>query len=285
MKLSLTEKTAPFLLAAVIIARATGYLFCKICMEELGMFTLLALRSLTAVALMLPFLWRRLQRISRREVLAGVVVGALFYAVMAAELFGLQRTSTSTAAILENTAIVMVPFIAAIALGSKLKRKAIFCCALATLGVALLSYESGALHFGLGEGAMLLAALFYACTIVATKRVTRGGDALLIGVVQIFTMGILSLLSALAFERIALPTRGDVWACLIYLTLVCTLFGFTLQPMAQSKCSAEKAGLFCAFNPVVSVILGVLVLNEPFGLLDLAGLILVLITIVLFAKE
>lgn len=280
----LTEKRASFLLAAVIIARATGYLFSKICMEYMGMFTLLAIRSLLAVVLLLPFIWRRLRRLTRRELLSGVTIGALFFAVMAAELYGLQRTSTSSAAILENTAIVMVPFIAAATGSGKLNKKAIFCCAVAVVGVALLSYEGGGFTLGIGEAAMLLAAFFYAATIVTTKRLSVG-DALNIGVVQIFTMGVLSLLAALLFESFTLPTEGAAYGALFYLTIVCTLFGFTLQPMAQSKCSAEKAGLFCAFNPIVSVLLGVLLLHEPFGFLDLAGLILVLTTIVLYAKE
>lgn len=280
----LTEKRASFLLAAVIIARATGYLFCKICMEQMGMFTLLAIRSLLAVVLLTPLAWAHLRRITRRELLSGTAIGALFYATMAAELYGLQRTSTSSAAILENTAIVMVPFIAAATGRGKLNKKAIFCCAIAVVGVALLSYEGGGFTFSIGEAAMLLAAFFYASTIVTTKRLSAG-DALNIGVVQIFTMGALSLLSSLAWESFTLPTDARCWGSLLYLTIVCTTFGFTLQPMAQSKCSAEKAGLFCAFNPIVSVLLGVALLHEPFSLLDLAGLVLVLATIVLYAKE
>lgn len=282
----LTEKRAAVLLAAVIIARATGYLFSKLCMEYMGMFSLLAIRSLLAVTILLPFVWQRLRCITRHELLSGFIIGALFYATMAAELYGLQRTSTSMASILENTAIVMVPFIAAATGSGRLNKKAVLCCALAVVGVALTSYEGGGLSFSVGEGSMLLAAFFYASSIVATKRLSSAGsDALNIGVVQIFTMGMLALISALLLERFVLPTSPSVWGGVLYLTVVCTLFGFTLQPLAQSKCSAEKAGLFCAFNPLVSVLLGVLLLHEPFSLLDLGGLVLILTTIVLYAKE
>ena len=101
----LTEKQAMALLAGVIIARATGYLFSKICMESMGIFTLLAARSLIAFFALCTVFFRRIRRITRQELFAGCVIGILFFLTMAAELYGLQTTDTSIGAILENTAI------------------------------------------------------------------------------------------------------------------------------------------------------------------------------------
>lgn len=65
------------------------------------------------------------------------------------------------------------------------------------------------------------------------------------------------------------------------LAVVCTCFGFTLQPMAQSRISAERAGIFCAISPAIATLLGVAVLHENIGFLGIAGLILILSSIVI----
>ena len=73
----------------------------------------------------------------------------------------------------------------------------------------------------------------------------------------------------------------DRWGMVAALALVCTCFGFTLQPLAQSRISAERAGVFCAINPAVASLLGVCVLHESIGALGLLGLVLILSAIAL----
>lgn len=65
------------------------------------------------------------------------------------------------------------------------------------------------------------------------------------------------------------------------LAVVCSGFGFTLQPVAQRHVSAERAGLFCAIAPAVASLLGVVVLHERFGVLSFIGLTLILTSIML----
>ena len=109
----------------------------------------------------------------------------------------------------------------------------------------------------------------------------NSSETLGIGIVQIGTMGVLSLLAVLALEQPQLPQTGAQWLMLALLIIVCTGFGFTLQPMAQSHVTAARAGLFCAVSPAIATLLGVTVLDEPFGLLDVLGLFLILASIAL----
>ena len=63
---------------------------------------------------------------------------------------------------------------------------------------------------------------------------------------------------------------------ILMLALVCTGFGYTLQPVAQSHTSVERAGLLCALSPVFASLIGAIFLHErmtPTGLVG-AGLIL-----------
>ncbi|MBQ8091655.1 MAG: DMT family transporter [Pyramidobacter sp.] len=134
----------------------------------------------------------------------------------------------------------------------------------------------GATFFALDDVFGVASAMLYALAIIITDRVTRGRDAFVIGIVQVGGMALFASLTALAFVRPALPASGTEWLCVAGLALVCSGFGFTLQPVAQSGATAERAGLFCALSPVSAGFLGWFVLGERLGVRGLIGAALVM---------
>ena len=277
-----SRRTSELLLAGVIIARATGYLFSKLGMTGLGIFNLLALRFLIAFVLLGAVFARRLFQIDRRSLRAGLIMGAMYFLVMTAELNGLKRTASSTVSFLENTAIVLVPLFAAV-LSRRVPGKKAVVCALVTLtGVGLLTLGGG-VRFGLGEVFSIAAACLYAGAILATDRLTHRGevDALTAGIVQVATIGVLSLAASCMLETPRMPQGGVEWLSVLALAVVCSGFGFTLQPVAQAGTTAERAGMFCALNPLVASVLGVVFLREHIGVQGIVGAALILAGIVL----
>ena len=149
--------------------------------------------------------------------------------------------------------------------------RAVLSALLCLAGVGFLTVGSG-LKFGAGEMFCMLAAFLYACTILITDRLTHGSiDALAAGIVQVGTIGVLSLSASFLFEAPRLPVGIPEWAGIVMLAVVCTGFGFTLQPVAQSGTSAERAGMFCALNPMVATILGIIFLQERFTVQSAIG--------------
>lgn len=90
-----------------------------------------------------------------------------------------------------------------------------------------------------------------AAGIIATDRFSHHDDPLTVGIVQVGVLGVLALIAACCFETPRLPQTGMEWGMVLALAIVCTGFGFTLQPVAQSHTSAERAGLFCALRHAV----------------------------------
>ena len=277
----LSRRGAELLLAGVIIARATSYLFSKLILEGMGLFNLLGVRFMLAFALLAVLFFPRLKSPDRRTVAAGAVMGGMFFLVMTAELSGLKRTSSGNTAFLENTAIVLVPLLQAV-LGRRLpKGKVILSALLCLTGVGVLTLGGG-VGFGAGECWCLLAAFLYACTILVTDRLSHSGiDTLAAGIVQVGVIGALSLASSFLTETPRLPSGTTEWLGIVMLAVVCTGFGFTLQPVAQSGTTAERAGMFCALNPMVAAALGVIFLNEPFTAKTVIGGVLILLGILL----
>lgn len=66
------------------------------------------------------------------------------------------------------------------------------------------------------------------------------------------------------------------WCIIAALAVVCTGFGYTLQPIARSHIGADRASLFCTLSPVFTMILGAIVLRERAAPLDYVAMLLIL---------
>ena len=275
----MNRKQAELLLAAVILTRSSAYLFSKTGLETLGTFNLLAARFLLGFFVLAIIFFRRLRHVKGRDIVGGAVIGAVFTAVMALELTALKTTDTSTVSFLENTAIVFVPFIEALLIRRLPKPASIVSAAVALCGVGFLTLRGGSFGFTPGEACCLGAAVLYAIGIIVTDRYSHKCDALLVGIVEVGSIGLFSLLLSLVFEQPRIPAGGTEWGCVLVLALLCTGFGFTLQPVAQSHTTSQRAGLMCALNPAFASILGVIVLGEPVTVQGVGGALLILLSL------
>ena len=276
----MNERKYEVLLASVIAARATSFIFSKMLLLSMSRFNLLAVRFLLAFILLSLIFCKRLKRMTRETFFAGVIMGTLYFIVMALELTALRVADSSLISLLENTAIIIVPILEAVILRALPKKLEIICAIIAMTGVLCLSAQHGFMSCGVVLG--LLAALFYSFAIVATGSLAhRTNDSLCSGIIQVGTLGVFSLIASLFTEEFIFPTGAREWGMLLMLAIVCTGFGYTLQPVAQSHVSVERTGLFCSINPAIATLLGVLVLHEKIGILGIVGLVLIIFSIAL----
>lgn len=277
----MTKSQAELLLAGVILSRATSFLFTKMSLQSLGVFNLLAVRFLLAFFLLSLLFANRLRRLSARTVLHGVLLGGVFFLVMTLELTALKTTDTSKVSFLENTAIIFVPLIESVLLRRFPKPVTMISVLSALCGVALLTLSDGVFRFTPGELLPLIAAVLYATAIILTDRFSHHDEALLLGIVQVGSLGLFALLASFMLESPRLPSSAVEWGSVLMLAVVCTGFGFTLQPVAQSRLDAERAGLFCALNPAFASVLGVVFLHEPVTRTGVLGAAFILLSLLI----
>ena len=282
MKRRLSRRASEALLAAVIVARSTSLLLLKLGLEDMGTLTLTALRFTVASAILLALFHRRVRAAGADAARRGALIGAVFFLVIVSEVTALRYTPTSTTSFLENTSVVIVP-LALAAWRRRLPRAAeLLSAALCLGGVALLTLGGGSGRFGLGEALCVLTAFLYAGAIILTDRMSHSGaDPLAMGIAQVCAIAALAWAAALLFEGPEIPVSARDWGIILALAAVCTCFGFTLQPVAQSGTSAGRAAMFCALSPLSASALGVIFLHEPLtgaaalgAALILAGLLL-----------
>ncbi len=267
----MTRTYAEILLICLIAARSTSYLFSKLLLDSMEPFTLIAVRFLLAFAILCVIFRRKLIRAGRETVKAGFALGALFFATMSFETLGLVSVSSSSVSFLQNTAIIFVPVIEAVLLRKRPAAAIMISAVTALAGVAFLTIKDGGFVLKTGELLCIASAVSYAVTIIATDRLSKRYDAALLGVLQIGFIGFFGLIAAFILETPRLPSTGTEWADMLMLVIVCSVFGFTLQPVAQRYTSAQTAGLYCALNPLIACALGVLVLHEAFNMNILIG--------------
>ena len=279
----MSTASAKLLLIAVFIARGTSFLFSKALLQTMSPMGILAVRFSLAFVILALLFFGKMKACSRDSLRGGVLLGVLYTLCMVFEMYGLQLVDTGVAALIENMAIVLVPVYAAILTGTMPKTKTMVCAALAIVGVVFLSISQ---HGGTGSGfgilLTVLAAMTYAGCIIVTEKVSKRADPVAIGIVQLGTMGILSLVLSLITGTFSTPQTGGQWAMLMILVLLCSCFGFAFQPVGQKYVPAETAAVFTVVNPLTASVLGVTIAREEINAAKLLGFLLILLALFLY---
>lgn len=275
----MTQRKAEILLAALIIARSASFLFSKIGLQSLGIFNMIAVRYLMAFAI-LGFIFRKkLMRVHPGTVIRSAVLSGVFFAILVAELNGLKRTDASTTAFLENSAVVFVPLFHSLVIRRLPRPVTIVSSLIALAGIFCLTMKGGLHGIGTGELFALGAALMYTAYILVSAAFGNGKEVFEMGVLQNGFLGLYGLIASLFFEMPRLPETGAEWGCILGLAVICSAFGLTLQPVAQSHTTPERAGLLCAISPVSASLMSMLFMGERLGVSGLIGAALIMSSI------
>lgn len=276
------RRKAEILFASVIIARSTSFLLAKIGLDSFGVFTLLGIRFLIAFLVLAILFHKKLLHLKAKTVWNGFLMGVMLFAVMSAEFAALKTVSASETSLIENMAIVFVPLFEALLIRKWPKRLSMVCALIAFAGVVFLTLKDGlGFELTVGEIYCFLAAVFYSVLLILTNRLTQKDDPFVLGILQVGFLGVMAMAAALIFESPQLPATGTDWFIVLYLALVCTCFGFTLQPVAQKHMTSERAGLLSSLNPAFAALLSMIFLKERLGLIGAIGALLILIAILI----
>ncbi|GEM_PF-2149418 len=143
-----------------------------------------------------------------------------------------------------------------------------------TLGGAWAN-EVGAQARVLGNALALLATLAGVFYIVAGKRLV-----LVYGPLTVITLagviGALAMTPIAIVEGVSFQWSAEVWAALLGLAIGCGAAAYWLWWYAAKHLPISQAGVFLYLTPVVSTVLGILVLGEPLTVATAAGAGLVL---------
>ena len=245
--------------------------------------SVLAVRFVLAFLILAVLFRKKLLACDRKCLLNGMILGSLYTICMIFEMYGLRLIDTGVSSLIENMAIVLVPLYVAVLTRSLPKPKTMLCAVFAVIGVGFLSLDQGrSVGGGFGILLILLAAMTYAVCILFTENISRTSDPLTIGIIQLGTMGLLSLLISFITGTFEYPQTGSQWGMLLILVLVCSCFGFAFQPLGQKYLPAETAAVLTVVNPLTASVLGTVVANESLTAFKIVGYIIILATLIFY---
>lgn len=275
-----TQRKADFMLGIVASAWGIAYLLMKIGLESIPPYSMIALRFVIAFAVVAVIFFRKLLQTTKRTLLYGASLGLLLFGVFAFLMRGLETTSASNGAFLISTSVVLVPIVHAILSRRLPERPIIIGTVLTMVGIGfLVLQQSFALHSG--DILCLFGAITYTFQILLTDRLTRKEDSLLLGIWQLGFTGLYGVIFTVLFETPTLPSTPAEWGAILGLALICSSFGFVVQPVAQRYTTPEHTGLLFALEPVSSALLAFIFLHEVLSIKSYLGAVLVLVGVLI----
>ena len=246
---------------------------------ELSPVNLALLRWLVASVpflILLPLIGRPKAKFERRDIPRLLIVALANVAGYHISLYYAETTlSAGLSALLTSFGPIFIAILSYFLLGEKAGKRVLIGLLLAIAGTAVLS--TGSISFsdlssyaGIIEN--LITALCYALfTVLAKPLVHKYGSAsttIMAGLVG--TVMMLPLLSQSFFIQVsALSAQG--WAGVLYLSLLSTVFGYLMFYALVSRGAVTRLSIQLYLIPLVSVIGGALLLNEPIVLSVAAG--------------
>jgi drug/metabolite transporter (DMT)-like permease len=220
----------------------------------------------------------RLPKLSREDRLILVIqagAGSVGYTTLL--ISGLSLTSAADAGVIIGTLPVVAAAISILLLRERPQRALLLAVALATAGVLSIAVTPDAAGGSLSGNALIfLAVVCEGLFILLNKRLKT----------EIAPLAQSTLMAGIGFIVAAIPaifeapfahgiSRSAV-AAVVYYALVPTVGGFLLWYAGAERVSGTEAALFTAVAPVSAVMLAFIILGEPVGLHQIAGIACVL---------
>ena len=224
---------------------------------------------------MVAIFFKKVIRVDAKTLKYGAILGALLCGIFIALLYGVKHTTASTAGFLTSTTVILVPILQIFITRKLPSKKIVWGVLIVTTGLALLLIGD---DFNIASGAYycLVAALLYAIHIIVTNRFVRKVDALQLGIYQLGFATLFATIGTFLFETPVLPNSTIHWFAILGLALICSAYGFVMQPIAQKYTTPENAGFLFSLEPIFSAILAFIFLHENMGLQGYFGALLIL---------
>ncbi len=252
-------------------------------LRDASVLAFLAVRFALGGALMALTFRKDLQRLSRAEMRAGVLIGFFLFLGYVFQTNGLRFTTPSKAGFINGTGVVLVPVLLAIFWRRKINAW-VWGGAVATFaGLYLLSVPAGTTSRSLGMAALnvgdvlvFVAAIIWALHIIFTAKYSPrhsiGGLSFLqVATTAVMAAAAMPLFHVLGWETFRLDwTSGLVWRVLVT-AVGCTALGFSVQVWAQRHTTPTHIAILFTLEPVFAALTSFIVLHERLGPRALTG--------------
>ena len=228
----------------------------------------LAVRFVIAALVMLALFARPVWRMSRQQILRGLLLGVIYGAGQLLQTWGLARIAPSVSGFVTGMYVVFTPILALLLLRQRMAGVVWLAVLLSTAGLALLSLNG--VSIDLGVWLTLASAALYALHIVGLGQWSRHGEAFGMSAVQMVAIALVCLLATLPHGPVLPPDRS-AWVAVLYMALVAGAGAMLMQTWAQSHLPATRAAIVMTTEPVFAAAFAVALGSDVLSWRMLAG--------------
>lgn len=253
-------------------------------MEHIGPFTFTASRSLVAIIfLYLTYVffnktsksYREQKFDMKRTIRGGILCGLVFTFGINFQQIGLVYTTAGKASFLTALYIVFIPIIG-LFYGKKINKKLQLCIVLAMIGTYLMSVK-GSLSMNIGDLITIFGSIVFAIHILMLSEFSKDTNAVLVSLIQFAVCGFFSLIAALIFEGIEMSAILKSYLAILYVGILSSGVGFTIQLMALKELDPVVASMISSLESVFGAVFGWLILSQSMSEREIIGGIIIFV--------
>ncbi|MDN4523295.1 DMT family transporter [Fictibacillus fluitans] len=287
------KKTSPwlnaFFIAVLVMTWGVTWPISKVALSDCPPILLSGFRSLGAGVLLFVFSMNRLDKLHFRENWKMYFLSALFNSVLfyGLQTIGLLFVPAGLFSVIVYLQPVLIGIIAWLWIGESMTALKLTGLLLGFAGVATISLGGLSAHISsIGIALGILTALSWAVGTVYMKRISVKVDGVWLIAIQSIMGGLIMTgigsgvegLSAIAWSTPLLIT-------LLFLALFSVAIAWIIYFHLISTGNASKIASFNFLVPLISILIGILFLDEPFTYSLLAGLFLIIASIYLVNRK
>lgn len=283
--MKMTKSTANVFLLLTAALWGSGFVVTKIALDanaSPGFINFF--RGFLFVVLILIFFYKKIVKMTFKDFKIGLIAGLLNFGGYITQTIGVQYTTPSNNAFISATYVVIVPFLAFTIYQKKLQVKSFVSISFCLLGMTILTgIVNEVLTINIGDLYSFISAFFYAGSIVYLSYGVKTTDVSVVA----FMLAVVQTIGGLFFFIfVETGQLTDIdWAVavvpLLYMGIICSFFGQTVQVLAQKHTSATSAGLIMMLEGVFGSVFSVTFGFEAFTAKLVLGGILIMLSIIL----
>ena len=158
---------------------------------------------------------------------------------------------------------MLVP-LAGMFLGKKANKRLFLCVLIAVVGLYFLCFtgSEGAMSFGRGDFLVFLCAFAFTGHILCVDHYVQKVDGIALSCVQFAVMMVLSTVCAFTFETVDFAALGECTFYILYIGILSSAGGYTLQILAQKDGDPTVVSLLLSLESFFAVVCGAIILHE-----------------------
>ena len=262
-----------------------GFVTVKIGLNAgMNTFYLMWLRFLGSFVLLSILFRKKIKKVSKDDLKAGVILGIIQYFGYVFQTYGAANTTVGKNAFFTAINVIIVPYIFWIL---NKKRPDIFSFSasiICLIGVGIMSLDSNLnfTHLNKGDVMTIISAFFFALQVAYTGYFGRKVHPMNLVLLQMLVGGLLFAGTQFATSglREVIPLHGETLMAIIYAVVFSTAIPMLLQIYCQRLTTATRASILMSTESMFAPVFAFFILGEMMTLRVALGAIFILFSVV-----